>query len=441
MSLTKDSGGKKVIQFKSPVDGVRKSLRLGVMSVEEARLVEFHVKHLISSLISGLPVASPTAGWIRQTRDPLLARLERVGLMPSRDRVERLTVAAWAHRFVDSRTDVKPNTKRNYEQAAKKIESFFDTFKRGKRLDEITAGDADEYRIWLKSQGLSEATIRWMCKKAKEFFGAAIKRKIITDNPFSGMKCGSISNRKRLYFVTTAESQAVFDACPDAEWRALFALCRYGGLRCPSEVLAARWTDVNFETGMLTVHASKTEREEGGGIRSLPMFSELIKYLREWFELAPTGSIYVIQRYRGGSGNLRTQFGRIMDKAGVAWPKPFQNLRASFETELIELGHPLNVVASWLGHSMEIASKHYITMSETARCGAKSGAQAVHNSVQQGVAGSRMISHEALGADSKCNCGGDLCDVVQNNAAQCVGTGPLGNTPKGSRTPVSRMRT
>jgi len=38
-------------------------------------------------------------------------------------------------------------------------------------------------------------------------------------------------------FVTEGESQKILKACPDAEWRLIFSLCRYGGMRCPSEIL------------------------------------------------------------------------------------------------------------------------------------------------------------------------------------------------------------
>ncbi|MAV34720.1 MAG: hypothetical protein CMJ59_04605 [Planctomycetaceae bacterium] len=44
------------------------------------------------------------------------------------------------------------------------------------------------------------------------------------------------------------------------------------------------------------------------------------------------------------SCRLRTQFERAVERAGVAtWAKPFQNLRASRETELA-VGHPQHAV-------------------------------------------------------------------------------------------------
>ena len=82
--------------------------------------------------------------------------------------------------------------------------------------------------------------------------------------------------------------------------------------------------------------------------------------------------------------NLRIQFQRILKWAGVAsWPKPFQNLRASQETELAH-AFPLHVVTEWLGSPPQMALKHYrrVTDEDFAQAtkpapegGAKSGAQ------------------------------------------------------------------
>ena len=41
-------------------------------------------------------------------------------------------------------------------------------------------------------------------------------------------------------------------------------------------------------------------------------------------------------------------------------PKPFQGMRASCETDLIEQGHPLQTVAKWRGHSPMVAVANYL---------------------------------------------------------------------------------
>src|SRR5262249_32651655 len=156
-----------------------------------------------------------------------------------------------------------------------------------------------------------------------------VRRKLIHLNPFVDLKASSQVNRSREYFLSKADASKVLGACPDAQWRLLFALSRYGGLRCPSEHLALKWQDIDWARGRMLVHSPKTEHHPGGDSRFVPLFPELAPYLREVFEQAEPGTEYVITRYRSTNTNLRTQLIRIIRRAGLKpWPKLFQNLRA-----------------------------------------------------------------------------------------------------------------
>ena len=96
----------------------------------------------------------------------------------------------------------------------------------------------------------------------------------------------------------------------------------------------------------------------------VPIFPELLPYLREVFEKAEPGSEYAITRYRLHDVNLRTQLQRIIAKAGLkAWPKLFQNLRSTRETELAERWQE-HVVCAWIGNSRVVARKHYLQVKE-----------------------------------------------------------------------------
>src|SRR5262249_14361272 len=158
------------------------------------------------------------------------------------------------------------------------------------------------------------------------------------------------------------------------------------------------WPEVNWEQGRFLVHSPKTEHHEGGADRWVPIFPELRPYFEEAFEQAAPGTVYLINRYREGNVNLRTQLQRIIRRAGEpAWPKLFQNLRASRETELAAI-FPLHVVCAWIGNSALVAQKHYLQVTEAdfARAtagrshgGAESGAvgaEAVQKAVQSAVA-------------------------------------------------------
>ncbi len=153
----------------------------------------------------------------------------------------------------------------------------------------------------------------------------------------------------------------------DHEWRLIFGLSRFGGLRCPSEHLALRWQHVDFANNRLIVPQPKVEHH-GRATRTIPMFPELRPLLEDAAYAATAVSLdgrldpeqFVITRYRDSNANLRTQLERIIRKAGIEpWAKPFQNLRSTRETELAEQ-YPLHVVVAWLGNSQPVAAKHYL---------------------------------------------------------------------------------
>jgi hypothetical protein len=88
------------------------------------------------------------------------------------------------------------------------------------------------------------------------------------------------------------------------------------------------------------------------------MFPELRPHLEECFDLAEPGTEYVITRYRDTNANLRIQLLRIIQRAGLQpWPKLFQNLRSTRETELAD-DFPMHVVCQWIGNSQpELAAQ------------------------------------------------------------------------------------
>ncbi|HLQ44384.1 MAG TPA: hypothetical protein VK137_06635, partial [Planctomycetaceae bacterium] len=96
----------------------------------------------------------------------------------------------------------------------------------------------------------------------------------------------------------------------------------------------------------------------------VPLFPELRPLLDVAFDRATEGAEFVVTRYRDGNANLRTQLLRIIRRAGLtAWPKLFQNLRSTRETELAE-SFPIHVVTAWMGNSQLVATKHYLQVTD-----------------------------------------------------------------------------
>jgi len=70
----------------------------------------------------------------------------------------------------------------------------------------------------------------------------------------------------------------------------------------------------------------------------VPIFTELRPYLEAALEEAAEGAEYVIARYGDNNKNFRSRLERIIRRAGLEpWPKPFQNLRSTRQTEREEI--------------------------------------------------------------------------------------------------------
>lgn len=363
-SLIKRPKGHKWIQFIAPATDTRKTLRLGSMSVKDATTIRLKVESILAARTSGLPIDASTAEWVGKLEGELSRKLARLGLIQGKD--VRL-LGEFLDAYFASRTDVKKGTKKMWGHTKWALLEFFGA---DKALSEITEGDAEDWRRWLLAKGsreskpLSKQTVARRSGMAKQFFGAAVKKRLIAVNPFATLKATVNGNPDRFYYVTRDEIDRVLAFCPDVQWRTIFALCRFGGLRCPSEVLSLRWEHIHWELGRMTVLSPKTEHHDGGASREIPLFPELRDGLNDAWDQAEEGAEYVITRYRSTEANLRTQAHKIIRRAGLEpWPKVFQNMRSTRQTELSG-EHPDDAVCKWMGNSQKIATKHYLQVTD-----------------------------------------------------------------------------
>ena len=144
---------------------------MGKVNKKQAESAKLYIEDLLACKVTGTAPQGKTAEWIACLTGTIRKRLERTGLIEPQERQDCPKLGQWLEKYINSRTDVKPNTRRNLKQAEKSLKGFFAD---SKRLDDITAGDAEEFRIYLKSKGLGEGTVRRRCKRAKQFFNAAV---------------------------------------------------------------------------------------------------------------------------------------------------------------------------------------------------------------------------------------------------------------------------
>jgi integrase len=371
-SIGSDPNGRKRILFVAG-DGRRMTVRLGKMSAKQADAFKVKVEDLIGAANGAGMVHDETSRWLSGLDDKMHARLVAVGLAKPRNGGGSALLGP----FIDGFTKALPHPKRftltNWAQVRRWLVDFFGETK---DMRTVTPADAEDWAVSMRDGKLGENTIRRHTGRARQLWKAAIRRAVVRGaNPFEGMAITVRADKARQFFVTREAATKVLDACPDAQWRLLFALSRYGGLRCPSEHLALKWSDVDWDKNRVRVPSPKTEHHEGKDCRYIPLFPELRPYLLEVFEQAEPGTDYVISRYRDGYGNLRTQLGRIIRKAGLTvWAKPWHNLRATRQTELCER-YPLHVVCAWIGNSAAVANEHYLQVTDAHFAAAVGAAQ------------------------------------------------------------------
>ena len=353
-SLIKAENGTFRIMYR--LHGKRMAIYAGKMEPREAKRLCNKVEALVEirNRNARIEESETISMWVSKIIGTNLhKKLVNVGLL---EKIKDTQLESFIDAYNASRTDVKEWTRKNRNGSKKRILKFLDPLA---DVRSITPADAKNLKVFLITNYAS-GTAGKDLTNAKQFFEHAVDMGLITKNPFSKLKIPSQANSKRLFFVDKETCQKVLDACPDLQWRLIFSLARFGGLRIPSELVGLKWEDVLWDQKKIRVPSPKTEHIEGKGHRWIPLFPEIMEPLERAFEEAEECSVYIFPRTITGATNLRKGLFSIIKKAGLSpWPKLFQNLRASRETELCQ-EYPLHVAAKWIGNTPKVAIGHYL---------------------------------------------------------------------------------
>jgi integrase len=361
------------------LDRKRRTIYAGKCSERNAHELRRLVERILEAAALGESLDPKTASRIAALPDTTYEKLVSVALVNPREKPGRMTVGEFADEYVKRRTELRPSSRIVFEHVARNLRAFF----KGTPLADVTAGDCDDFGRWLgteartatqverKGAALSPATVGKRLQLASTIFGDALKRRLISENPFRDTKKPGAANPDRQQYVPAASVETLIERETDLEWRALLALARYLGLRTPSEPFSLTWDCVDWEKRRIRINSPKTERI-GKPYRVAPILPEVMPHLEALYAAAPEGTVYVLDRLRQrdsvkatqqgfwGSINLRTRLEKMLKRAGIEqWPRLWHALRASAETDLAAR-FPVHVVAGWLGNTPKIAAKHYL---------------------------------------------------------------------------------
>ncbi len=276
-----------------------------------------------------------------------------LGLKPAkrdRSRSSRLTLKAWCEQYITLREgDIAAGTLAMDRSTITKLRAYFGS---GELLESITPARADDWVRWLRVD-MKGVSAHGHLRRARTLFAWALRRQLIDANPFAHTQCPSGTDRRE----TWAEESMIaplLAAAPSEDWRRLLALVAYTGCR-RSEATALRWGQVDFEGGRIAMPNIKTKGSTGADARTVRLEPALAEILQEEGVGEPGQLVCgspAVDLYRGAL--------RIYRRAGLECPgDPFRVWRRWRGDSWLAAGFPDTVVDQWLGHSRDIARRHY----------------------------------------------------------------------------------
>lgn len=246
--------------------------------------VRHRVENLLSSCISNREPSREVAVWLERIGADLLGKLEAVGLVEPLEplQIDQTSLDEHVANFIERvGSNRKPGTVAVWKQVQAELTKFMP---KGILLADVTKGHAKQFHESLKKRGLASLTVVKHVRISKQMLEDAVEWEKILTNPFAKIKL-SASIPKNNVEVTRDRIDELMRHC-DPTWQLIIALSRFGGIRCPSETLSLRWTNIDWEHSRMNVPEPKVEHHEGRGIRSVPIFPELMPYLQAAWDLA-----------------------------------------------------------------------------------------------------------------------------------------------------------
>ena len=212
----------------------------------------------------------------------------------------------------------------------------------------------------------------------------------------------------------TAEELARTVGALNGEWRTLFALGIYTGLRL-GDCLALTWGAVDLDRGFVQVIPHKTEKH--GTVVRIPLFPVLARILAEKPPRSRHGKILpgLEKEYTACPSVFSRRIKAVFEAAGIETqgeterrnPKTktarkavevgFHSLRHTFVSLCANAGVPLHIVQAIVGHTNTAMTAHYFHVSDDALRGAVASLPDVFT---RGRAAALPAPAEAVGGDS-----------------------------------------
>ena len=188
----------------------------------------------------------------------------------------------------------------------------------------------------LTEEGYQPGTVLRFFGVVKAALNDARRLGLLKENPASRVKPPKVNN-VLIRYLTPEQETALFEHLPE-KYQPIVIMALHSGCR-QGELLRLKWSDVDWNAGILTIRETKT-----GGSRRLPMNSTvqaLLSNMLKSSDVGPQDRIFPLDaRY------LRRAFDKAVSASGLA-PFRFHDLRHSFASRLAMQGANDRTLTPW----------------------------------------------------------------------------------------------
>lgn len=273
------------------------------------------------------------------------------------------TFEEWASEWLDEvREEVKPSTLSSYYY---KLTKYIFPLIKDIPLNELSFETGKKILEDLQKK-LARSTVQVVFRVLNKCLNRARKSGKLHANPFSELKIPKAKQRK-VHALTLLEQKKVMKiAAKEKKGRGIPALLAlYSGMRI-GEIAALRWTDIDFNTNIISVHQtyqripaiettkrtqliladSKTE----ASVRVIPIGKTLKKLLLKHRKHSKGNFVFSTNGQPCEPRLLTYHFHRIRKKAELIQIH-FHQLRHTFATRCLEVNKDISSVSALLGHA------------------------------------------------------------------------------------------
>ena len=268
---------------------------------------------------------------------------------------ENLTFKALAEMFLETCKNKSKSINRNYNNTFNNhLKHFYEI-----KIKDITSLHIEK---WINECHKTPPTIDECIKFCKAVFNYGIKHDIVLKNPFLRLEKPKRipKERKRL---SIEEALTLLKECKQIypDFYPILATQIFTGMR-EGELLAIKWSDIDFKNGKLKVQRQYTQGElketlkTSSSYRTIDICPTLIKILKEHRLQQGKINTFVFTNTKGNLHNPRNliqrRFEPLLDKIyGDKKYMRFYDLRGTYVDILLSQGVPLKYIQSQVGHS------------------------------------------------------------------------------------------